>query len=1174
MTLKQFNVDVAAAKLRKFEGVKNVHRGDSDGEVVFTFSHESFRGSIDVQVLTSDPDLYPSKTDFLVFTATELAGVDFVSALESLADDCRGKSVCDVINTISLKLPARLRNPPSSQRDSQNDSDDASSSLGDYDDGFGWDAHETDDLVFNAKTGPSTIHMASSSQRRLERDLRAAREDGMHVGVLKSPVYQSVEAISLSIRAAKLGILDEYLQAWGLSSSDYLVLLMQYPSQSYPSLHGFLQKTSQPSSLRLCFGKCAVAKPSLESARWALSDMANKKLKTNDQPSLKKAPDEFQALQMSNTIDSLLKSQLAPLVSLRRTHSVSWDDAQSLLFRISRTGIDSRDQDAVRNSENDDKKIPVIVDDPVALSHDYALDGEEDFNIAMVCAQFALRRFAKCTRYCLACHQRIKGTFEPMKPYVCSDPLCLYQCLTLGLGTNTEHEIINSPAVVDLLISYWYTALAQAGVRHYPRGLGIKVFSTDPLKAPSATLLGDVHFPDKLLRIRDSYSQSRGLLRNGTAVLLVTHTERIIYRISLLEGHVYELTDVENSNVPLDPDVNILNQGSSTGWAEVRVFLPDHELDDLPESDQSRVLVRLTEEIPSVLEMRTYLTANIGNSLDHMTSISKNSLAVLRWIVASNTSLIVQDAPILDPTVLTDRAAGSHEVLGMGHGWLQFRFAQGSPEKEQEFVKVLQSMRNDQMVPQNFPTMFAWHGSPIRNWHSIIRYGLDFIDTTHGRAYGNGVYFSRDINVSQGYTGMHSRAPVPTIVPNSQWPKSCLNIHSSLSLCEIINRPTSFVSCSPHYVVKDTDWIQCRYLFVKISPTPESSSLPYSKGPDDSVSGYLTLEEGHRPLGKDSKAIEIPLSALPASRRADFKCQTLTSVPSPSLKQGSIGNPVYISDDDGDDIDFGERSTLDDGRIETSRLADGKRRRHSSTSPHTMANPASKLKVIDQGSKTTMDGGFGDAAKCTIFHPGALQLETLPRLPQPSWASTMAPSALSAINKEIKQLHNLQSKTRMEDLGWYMDFEKLENVFHWITELHSFDLALPLAQDMERMGCSSIVLELRFGSSYPFSPPFVRVIRPRFQTYAQGAGGHVTAGGAICSELLTNSGWSPALSMEKIFLDVRLRICDTNPPARLVPSSQGDYGILEAADAYRRAVRSHGWEMPPDLDELVKATWE
>lgn len=142
-------------------------------------------------------------------------------------------------------------------------------------------------------------------------------------------------------------------------------------------------------------------------------------------------------------------------------------------------------------------------------------------------------------------------------------------------------------------------------------------------------------------------------------------------------------------------------------------------------------------------------------------------------------------------------------------------------------------------------------------------------------------------------------------------------------------------------------------------------------------------------------------------------------------------------------------------------------------------------------------------------------------------------------------------------------------MFQWIVELHSFDPATPLAKDMKTAGLTSVVMEFRFGRDWPMTPPFVRAVRPRFMLFAQGGGGHVTAGGAMCMELLTNSGWSPANSMESVILQVRMALCSEERGARLdlTPSGRrmGDYGVGEAVDAYIRAAQVHGWEVPRDL---------
>jgi len=73
--------------------------------------------------------------------------------------------------------------------------------------------------------------------------------------------------------------------------------------------------------------------------------------------------------------------------------------------------------------------------------------------------------------------------------------------------------------------------------------------------------------------------------------------------------------------------------------------------------------------------------------------------------------------------------------------------------------------------------------------------------------------------------------------------------------------------------------------------------------------------------------------------------------------------------------------------------------------------------------------------------------------------------------------------------------------------------------------------------------------------------------------LLTNSGWSAASSIESVLLQVRLAIASTEPmPARLEQiksKSQTSYGVGEAIEAYKRACRGHGWEIPKDFDATM-----
>ena len=59
--------------------------------------------------------------------------------------------------------------------------------------------------------------------------------------------------------------------------------------------------------------------------------------------------------------------------------------------------------------------------------------------------------------------------------------------------------------------------------------------------------------------------------------------------------------------------------------------------------------------------------------------------------------------------------------------------------------------------------------------------------------------------------------------------------------------------------------------------------------------------------------------------------------------------------------------------------------------------------------------------------------------------------------------------------------------------------------------------EMTFPSDYPFSPPSVRVVRPRFRKST----GYII-GGALCMELLTPQGWNVTFSIEAILEQMRI----------------------------------------------------
>lgn len=140
------------------------------------------------------------------------------------------------------------------------------------------------------------------------------------------------------------------------------------------------------------------------------------------------------------------------------------------------------------------------------------------------------------------------------------------------------------------------------------------------------------------------------------------------------------------------------------------------------------------------------------------------------------------------------------------------------------------------------------------------------------------------------------------------------------------------------------------------------------------------------------------------------------------------------------------------------------------------------------------------------------------------------PMAVSSVQRELTSMLREQEHARaLNELGWYLPLDFVgDNLFQWIVELHSFDPDLPVAKDMVsryvilnlvwgRMfltlrkhatfrNVNSLVFEIRFPSDFPHSPPFFRILKPRFLPFIQGGGGHITGGGSMCMDLLTSDG--------------------------------------------------------------------
>lgn len=1154
--MKKFRDDLATARQKVESGsircLKTIQRGDCDGDVVLVFNHKSLSETIRVHALAENLSEYPEANKFMLYIENDNPPEQVTLAINEAADFMLGFSIYEMAIQVATSLDGRLNPATHETSDSDASLDLEDNPDADDDDDFELDDYDYDDddafgLSVVDSTNATPFSQPSASHhvlQRIRRDLRGVHNAGYKLGILGNFAKTAVSGVfSISTRVDALALSNATIEAWDLNESEYIVLLIR--TANYLPFEQTISKASSESRIQFRIGKCLKHKPSLQQALCAFD--AGSEPQTHG--------DQFQKLFLSNSLDQFMNESFISLVKLREFKTCSWEHANEIMQNT--------------NLWSDGLHEPIVAEETEQQLHqflqsDHVLEKNQDRSLPLIAMQFAMRYFIRCTEYCLRCHRKLEKRFEALRPYVCSNPLCLFQYMSMGFGPSIEHEILTEPYVVDLLVSLCYAALQSCGQTHQVQ--------PNPANTPSELPIRDMpvglrlNVPElsgnTLARFHGQLQGNRLIWDEDVAGLeaIMAPSKWIAFRVAnhnrILHGRIFEFnpaTKTASVNI-LATSGTVLSSLQSTVSGEttatpaapttsadvdqanvvVEVFPYDVDFDSLDTLAKGKAMRHVLDTLPSILEIEQWLNDNPLGSLKGMESVSPAAAALLQWIVSSNRSCIFQ----VDRSRAVANVGGSNQsgpagrgrnreherVVGMP-GWIQFRFAQGSPDKELRFNRALQEVAKQRELTH--PTIFAWHGSILNNWHSIVRNGLDYKDIRCGRAFGHGVYFSRNYSTSAGYSAS---------ARGLCWPRSNLNFVSCLSLNEIINAPDQFVSRSPHYVVAQPDWHQCRYLFIQSAPEARvAAKEEVSKLPKGS---FHSLAPGFEPLGSTGVSLKIPLSAIP------------TRTVSSGLEAPSILAKRTISElqADADSEDAEDVAIV----LETLEIQPD----------DDAGSPPPAKKLMTEKSKTD-------------FVPGSLDFSTLTRLDPPSFAND---SALKALGKELKKLQTVQSKTPLHELGWYIDFDQVTNLFQWIVELHSFDPTLPLANDMKVNGVTSIVSEIRFPKDYPFSPPFVRIIRPRFLPFMQGGGGHVTLGGAMCMQLLTTSGWSPANSLESVLLQVRMALCSCDPkPARLMPVNMkanatggsrvglNDYGIGEALDAYIRAADKHGWVVPEEV---------
>lgn len=196
-------------------------------------------------------------------------------------------------------------------------------------------------------------------------------------------------------------------------------------------------------------------------------------------------------------------------------------------------------------------------------------------------------------------------------------------------------------------------------------------------------------------------------------------------------------------------------------------------------------------------------------------------------------------------------------------------------------------------------------------------------------------------------------------------------------------------------------------------------------------------------------------------------------------------------------------------------------------------------------------------------------LVTLQRLKQSQRQDYLRQGAVTgsvqATDRLMKELKDIYKSDSFKNAVYEIELVN-DNLYDWNVKLKKVDPDSTLHGDMnnykEKEGKDYILLNFSYKDTFPFDPPFVRVVQPVL------TGGYVLVGGAICMELLTKQGWSSAYSLESVILQIAATL--VKGKARIqFGASKAQYSLVRAQQSFKSLVHIHeknGWFTPPKED--------
>jgi len=239
------------------------------------------------------------------------------------------------------------------------------------------------------------------------------------------------------------------------------------------------------------------------------------------------------------------------------------------------------------------------------------------------------------------------------------------------------------------------------------------------------------------------------------------------------------------------------------------LFDPDNPKNAVfsPNSKDFQRLQRVLKSFPTVQKMsQAQSCVDMKKELDKS---DKFAYLLLQWLISSNRSHIV-------------KIPKNKHIKSMNTPF-QYVLLSCPPEKQRLF---------DEAKAKHGST-FAFHGSRVENWHSILRNGLKNASGTklqvNGAAYGSGIYLSPDSATSFGYSGINAYGTKTKESGDRRFLSS--DNFFCIALCEVIEH-SSLRKSGSIWVMPDENYVVTRFFFVYDPTSMSQTTMPSTSNAD------------------------------------------------------------------------------------------------------------------------------------------------------------------------------------------------------------------------------------------------------------------------------------------------------------------------------------------------------